>query len=277
MGIDEVNLDEKIQESNTQTDSAPETVENTESEKTPAAQAVMDLSKAEKVLFEGKEWTPDDLRKSILRQQDYTKKTQELAQERETLKKESQYRENLEADIAKIKSNPALAEEFRKIYPKHYHWVLDQLGLKEASSPKGPELPREVLERLEKVDKLEQSFTQKEKETFNAKLESIEQGLQKKYSYANLTDVYGAADAFFKENNVQPNQVDDKMLEPFFKASHEYNVQQFKSWQQDQLKQTKEVNEKASDVGRGGGTPGQAPKRMLMKDVEDQILASGEF
>jgi hypothetical protein len=92
-----------------------------------------------------------------------------------------------------------------------------------------------------------------------------------------LTDVYGAADAFFKENNVQPNQVDDKMLEPFFKASHEYQVGQFKAWQQEQLKQTKEANSKASDVGRGGGTPGQAPKKLLLKDVEDELLASGEF
>lgn len=277
MNLNDVDLDQKLDEPNNQPDSAQETAPEAVSEqKTPTAQAVLDLSKAEKFQIEGKDWSYEDLKKSLLRQEDYTKKTQALAKEREEIQREQGFRENLQADIAALKRNPALVSEFQKIYPKHYHWVLDQLGLakKEESQSVQAELPREVLERLQEVDSLKQAFGEQEKEKFNAKLESIEHGLQSKYKRASLTDVYGAADAFFKENNVKPNQVDEKMLEPFFKASHEFNLSQYKAWQQEELKQTKEANGKASDVGKGGGTPGQAPRKLRLKDVEDEIVAS---
>jgi hypothetical protein len=270
MSLNDVDIDQKISEAD-KPETAPqsEAVQDTASvEKTPTeAQALFDLSKAEKFLFKGKEMTLTDIEKSMLRQDDYTKKTQSLAEERK-------YYDNLPTDIEAVKRNPSLISEFKKIYPEKYHRFIDVLGLteqkQEGARPQTAELPREYLERLNRI---EQSVTEREKEMFNAKLESIESGLTKRYGRANLTDVYGAADTFFRENNIQPSQLDEKMLEPFFKASHEYNVQQFKAWQQEELKLTKENNDRASDIGKGGGTPGQAPKKMRLKDVDDHIVS----
>jgi hypothetical protein len=272
MGLEDVNIEEKLESADTP-DQAPKETEAPEQvakDKTPDAEAVFDLSKAQKVRFEGKDWTPEEIKKHLMRQEDYTRKTQAIAEERK-------YFDNLTADLESVKRNPALISEFKRIYPEKYHRFVDVLGLTEKKEEPGqkPAVPQEYLERIERI---EQTFTQREKEAFNAKLEVIEQGLQKKFSYANLTDVYGAADTFFKENGIQPNQVDEKMLEPFFKASHEYNVSQFKKWQEEQLKTTREVNKSASDIGRGGGTPGQAPKKYRrLEDVADDIIASGEL
>jgi len=268
--LSEINLDDKIASMDTP-ESAPESEavkETAEAEKTPEAQALLDLSKAEKFLFKGKEMTLTDLEKAMLRQEDYTRKTQALAEERK-------YYDNLTIDLDAVKRNPALASEFKKVYPEKFHRYLDVLGVqaqKEEARQGQVELPREVLER---IDRIEGSFMEKEKEAFNAKLESIEQGLQKKFPYANLTDVYGSAQTFFEQNQIDPKKVDEKMLEPFFEASHKYNTSLFQAWQKEQLKQAKEANEKASDIGRGGGTPGQAPRKYSrLTDVADDIIAS---
>lgn len=270
--IDQVDLDEKLEQDNQQEDPAKEEgqeKEAPEAEETTEAKALLDLTKAEKFLFKGQEWTPQDLEKAMLRQQDYTKKTQAIAEERK-------YFDNLSADLQRVKANPDLVEEFKKVYPEKFHGYVDVLGIqaakKEEPQSKGAELPREFLERIERI---EGAFTEKEKETFNAKLDSIEQSMKGKYRYANATDVYGAADEFFKENGVKPRDVDEKMMEPFFKASHEYNLSLFKEWQKEQLKTAKETNDRAGDIGRGGGTPGQAPKKYRnLDEVADDIIAS---
>jgi hypothetical protein len=81
-------------------------------ESTP--QTVAELDKLEKFKFEGQEYTPQELKNAILRQSDYTRKTQEFSQER-------RFYDNLQADLRSVRSNPALAAEFRRTYPEKFH------------------------------------------------------------------------------------------------------------------------------------------------------------
>ena len=67
---------------------------NSEASKSESAQAILELDKVKEFLFEGQKFTPQELKNAWLRQQDYTRKTQELARERESVRevqREKQY------------------------------------------------------------------------------------------------------------------------------------------------------------------------------------------
>ena len=82
------------------------------------APQVVDISTLEKFKFGDEELTPETLRKQRMMHQDYTNKTKAVAQERK-------FYENVGFDLDKVKKNPALADEFKKIYPKAFHRFLD--------------------------------------------------------------------------------------------------------------------------------------------------------
>src|SRR4051812_16401412 len=86
---------------------APETAPPSESpsqgtEIGNAASAPFDLGKIDKFNWEGEEWSVKDLKNAVLRQKDYSQKTEAIAQDRK-------YYENLSFDLAKVRENPALA------------------------------------------------------------------------------------------------------------------------------------------------------------------------
>ena len=89
---------------------------------------ITELEKLERFKFKGEEWTPKKAEQAFMRQQDYTKKAQELAEQRkeyESELKHREYRSNLKADINHVLKNPSLADEFKKIYPEEYHYALE--------------------------------------------------------------------------------------------------------------------------------------------------------
>lgn len=248
------------------TETAPEEGTGQEQEKTPE---LTDLSKLEKFVFKGEEMTPEDFERSLLRQQDYTKKTQALAEERK-------YFDNLSADLETVKQNPRLAEEFKRTYPEKFHGYLNVLGIQSSEMQQGArdeghqaQIPSELIGRIEK---LEGAITAREKEALDARIDAIEKDLSPKYKHANLPDVYGAAQEFMKREGIDPKTINAEILEPFFKASHDYFTQQFKEWQKEALQSQRDANKKGSDIGRGGGTPGEAPQRMSMKEAEEAMI-----
>ena len=284
--LDAVSTDPQIEETNPSNVESPQNTNeevgepsgNGETPESAEAKAILDLTKAEKFTFEGKEWTPDELKKAVMLQSDYTKKTQALAEDRKTyesFKEEKKYYDNLSVDLEAVRNNPQLAEAFRQTYPEKFHGYLQSLGIQSQQQP-GPNvqqsnLPSEVLREIQALKENNQQFTdymtQKERETFDAKIDAIESDLSKKYTRANLTDVYGVAKEFLDENNLDPKSLDAKMLEPFFKASHEYNVGQYKAWQKEELERAKSLNKEGSDIGRGGGVPGGAPERLNLNEA----------
>ena len=88
---------------------------------------IYDLEKLSKFKYQGQELTPKDLEAMILRQKDYTQKTQALSKERESFQSEQKFYENLYYDLNNVKNNPQLANEFIKIYPEKFHEYLKQV------------------------------------------------------------------------------------------------------------------------------------------------------
>ena len=247
------------------------------------AQAIADLSKFQKVTIDGKELSIDDLKKSMLRQDDYTRKTQEVAKERK-------YYDNLQIDLSAVRQNPSLAADFKRVYPAKFHQYLDLILQKDAAEAEqkgqASQLPPEVMQKLEKYDQmfgtLEQKAQQEQVNAIDAKLQTIEGNLSKKFPYADTVFAYTLAQeakAKWEQENGQPMPpeiLDEKFLEPFFKASHNHQEATFKKWQKEQVTKARSSHKEASDIGRGGGTPGEAPNKLKLKDVAEYFLSNNE-
>jgi hypothetical protein len=89
-------------------DQAPQSSQTQGDEQKSLQQAILDLSKAEKFIFNGKEMTPKDLEKGFMLEADYRRKTQELAETRK-------YAENIHADL---RSGPT---RIRRIRVRSHH------------------------------------------------------------------------------------------------------------------------------------------------------------
>ncbi len=262
-------------------DSAPEIETKQTETQTPDAQIELpDLAKFAKFKFEGKEMTFDELKKAYMRHSDYTKKTQELAQERK-------YMDNLSADLEAVRRNPSLLVDFKRVYPEKYHTYLDyvlrrdEAQRQEQQQPQTQELPREVLERLARHEQVIESFQQKELEAEQARIEahfdSLEKKFTSKYPQAELGQVYHLLQTYVN-NQRQENpdfgfkDISEKEVEAIYKQTHEYFEGKFKSWNEAQVKRVKEANKMASDIPRGGTAPLEGRKPMKLKDVADHIL-----
>lgn len=242
------------------------------------AEAVADLSKFTKVKLGDKEFTPDELSKGYMMQSDYTRKTQELAKERK-------YYDNLQVDLRAVAKDPSLAGEFKKVYPEKFHQYLEFLGGKaqapQQKSTQG-QLDPEVQERLNRYDEVIGQFQQKIQEdnlkAMDAKLQGIESELNQKYPHADPIYAYTLAQEarskWERENGQKftPDQINKEWMEAFWKQSNDHQVKLFNKYQQDKAAQAKKNNQQASDIGRGGATPGGAPKKIKLNDVADYIL-----
>lgn len=253
-------------------------------EKKGAVEAVADLSKFSKVKLDDRELTLDELKNGWMMQSDYTKKTQEIAKERK-------YYDNLEADLRNVKDDPSLIGQFKKVYPEKFHRYLDFVGsanqaAKSATKGLDPDIESRLGkydELLEKVNSFENTLQANEAKALEASLEVAEKNLAVKYPYADSVYAYTLAqearNRWEKENGrrMSKEQINEQWMEPFFKKAHEYQTGLFKKYQEEQVKKVKQTNKAASDVGRGGGVPGQAPAKIKLKDVSDYILNSEEM
>lgn len=257
--------------------------------------SIAELDSLEKFKFEGKEWTPDSFKKewkeSRLRQADYTKKTQEIASEKKFL-------QNWRVDLEKVRQNPYLAEEFKKVYPQQYHTLLDlidQSSAKQQPQTQAPQqqnlqapqqtqqtnLPPELMQKLTQMEQFVNQYTN---EQYQAKvsanereLEAMEKELMPKYPKAMPELVYNQMQ-YMMENNQFPvdefgnQQVSKADWENIYKSVHERVVQLVSKDQVDKFNTIKNTNMRTKDAGRGGMTPSQAPKSMKLNEVSDFIV-----
>ncbi len=241
-----------------------------------AAQAIADLNQFQKVKFEGQEWTLDDLKKAVMRQKDYTQKTQAIAEERKTYeadKADRKYYENLSFDLAKVQNNPALAQEFIKTYPEKFHSYLKDALANNSSQMQSqpastPQIPVELMSQVQRL----QSFVEKQEV---AKAETEIEGLLSKalssHKYANRKEVL--ADAFELHN--RGTKLTSELWNQLAEESHNNRKAEFDGYYKELVQQQTKANAKARDVGPGGGIPGQAPKKYKnFGDLNKDVLAS---
>lgn len=253
-----------------------------EGEQAQEASEPIDLDKVDTFIFQGQKYTPEELNKAILRQSDYSRKTQEVAQEKKFIT-------NLSADLEYIRENPDQVENFKKVYPEHYHKYLDFVLAKDNSAR--PEdgvdddydLPPQIQERLKKLDKLEeieaklQRQEQKEYESQVAmaekQIDNIFSKFQDKYPYAVEDVVLNRVQSLLDENRDNPGfQLTENTWERVFKAVNNHYQKHFESRYRNQAEAQLKDSERASDSAPGGMAPGRAPRRMSFEDATEAAI-----
>lgn len=248
------------------TSSAPEASNSFSETHESKPVSLTDLSKLEKFVFEGKETTYKDLKNAHLRHSDYTKKTQEIAEERK-------YYDNLRADLNMLREQPHLINEFKKVYPEKFHAYLElvekraeeaQAAVSAESKPQAdPELMREFndLKRTVMEDKVA---------AISAKLDTVFASLSKKYPYADEEVVLAKAQSFRNHNK---GELNDAKWDELFKADHDRHNSRYEERQKTKINEQQTANKKGKDIQGGGAIPGEAPKRVALKDVEKLIMS----
>lgn len=269
-------LENKEAESSNGSDSAPEATNNQQT-----AQQLIDLDAMDKVKWQGKELTKEELKKAFMFQSDYTKKTQELSKER-------QYADNLSYDLEKVLRDPSLADAFKEIYPKKYHAALErvlsftqstkQAPVQEQQSQRPDPFLQEKISQLDRHDKmlkdLMTNYESKEIEAIDAKLESMAQKFSQEFPLAEEPTVLAKAEILLerKRENGEKLNISDDEWKGLWKAEHEKQEKAFNGYYEKKFKQQTTASKKGRDVGPGGGTPGQAPKRETMKEATERAI-----
>lgn len=256
--------------------------------------AVIDLTKAQKFLWDGKEMTPDELRKSILRQQDYTKKTQEVAEQRRKFEEEriafvrqqeetEKYDSNIDADIENVLRDPSLAEKFKEIYPPKYHGVLEKALNKTFGDENSPNRSAAFLEqRLKSIEgRFQSQDMERSQQAFETEvkanaeiLDSTVARLTEKYPHADEDSVLAKAEylasGIKKDENFANNF--SQMMEKLYKENHSFHEKRYQEIYKQNVEKQKQANTRGRDIGKGGATPAAAPTKLKLKDVKNHII-----
>lgn len=239
------------------------------------AERLADLDKLERVRFGGKELSVKELRESLMRQSDYTKKTKELAETRK-------YSDNFAYDFAKVVRDPSLIGEFKKIYPAQYHALVEEY-LKEHQSgqsdsiesvsdvPKG-DLPPEVQrlldeklkpyeEKFQKLDAWEQNVKEQETKAISDQLDALHDRFGKRYPFAD-PDLVDFRVQIAKEKGVDITRDNlPHVYEQVYKGLHEAQKSRLDAEQKTKVTEQVKAGQAAKDVGGGTGIPSAPPKK----------------
>lgn len=237
---------------------------------------VLDLNSVERFKFEGKEWTPQEMRNAYLMQSDYTKKTQAVAEERRKLEEFSRH---WEVDQKALMQNPDLLDEFKAKYPKHFHALGENLvryarQLKTSESSPSEKKPDE---RPDWAKSLEERLSQFEKdkyeaqvEKYSAQLDSTLSKMSQKYPFADTEVALVRAQSLHDRGT----NLSDATWEEIFKSLHSQAENRMKEYQSKLVKEQKAANSKARDVASGGGIAGAAPDLpRTIKEATKRALA----
>ena len=268
---------------------------------------VIDLDKAERFRWEGKEMTPKDLKEGFYRQQDYTKKTQAIAEQRRQqtqaiaeerrqfeeerrqymAERESteKYESNIDADIQHVLRDPSMIDKFKEIYPQKYHAKVEQALRQTFGEENSPKRNENLLEqRLRSIEgKFQSQDMERAKQAFEKDVQSNTEILES--NIARLSTKYPNADedsvlarAEYMASDIQKDQNFEKnfsqLLEKLYKENNQFHEERYKKIYSQKVEQQKQANTRGRDIGKGGATPQAAPVKMKLKDVKNHILGS---
>lgn len=233
-------------------------------QKQPDLEDIVDLGKLPKFKWNGKTLTAKELQNMAMMQSDYTKKTQEISQNKK-------YYENLYHDLNYIKNNPDKVEEFRKVYPKSFHSYLDSVmaDLAQTTKPQG-EAPTEQKTAPDKSQTVDPRFD----EVYNFYKEQRQQSTQEKVDalFDRLTTKFPNADEekvisrvqilreLSKKDPSNYKEPNDQEVEKLFKQDHEAFEKRLQDHTKRILDEQRKANARGRAPGPGGAIPGQAPK-----------------
>lgn len=239
--------------------SAPQSLAKPTSTQAPGqAPSLTDLDKLEKFRFEGREWTPKDLRKAYLRQQDYSQKTAELAKTRE-------YVDNFPADLQRVIQDRKLLTRLSEVYPAEYveraKEIIAAIDQRHPQSEPGNEQQPQVDPRVqaleEKLQRWEQVQEAMETEKISSWLNTEYERLSKKYPDAD-PDLVTAYARYASDNKVK---VTGEVLERLFKQVDDRTRERYDARRRTQNTAQLTAGKEGRDIGAGGGAPIPAPKK----------------
>ena len=215
-----------------------------------------------------------------MRQQDYTQKTQAIAQERK-------FNDNLAIDLDRVRENPQLAEQFKSVYPEKYHAFL-RYALTNSANPRtqqqtNPQAqPQQSYGRLDpatesRIAQLERNIRDKEVATISTELDQKFEKLQSKYPHADEEAVIARAQTLLaklkEQDPLNPDlRISDKQWDALWKTQHDRAYGISNAHYQKQIQAQISAHKKGSDTGHGGGLPGQAPRQFkTIKEASEQF------
>jgi hypothetical protein len=263
-------MEKGLSEQSQQTNSNSEPENNSAPDKTDAKEVtkeqptIYDLdSFSGKIKYKGKEFDVSELEKGWLRQADYTRKTQELAEERK-------YYDNLIYDLESVKSNPDLVEEFKKIYPQKYHAYVDLVAAKaEKAMEQGldpskqalpnTQIPKDLLDKLDLVSKKVEQFEAEKNEqlvaAYEKQIDAIFESAKSKYKFFDEDKALTRAQLL----SSQGVKLDEATWAKIFKSIDDEYLQRLKAYKDEQFTTQTSASKQAREGAPGGGIPAQAP------------------
>lgn len=256
----------------------------------PEQVQLTELDKLERFKFEGKEMTLDELRKSIMLDKDYRKKTHVLSEERKQFQSQQEsakFDVNLQADLRAVLGNPSLLAEFKRIYPEKYHYLADNLRLPEQKQDAQQSVDPRIDQRLRQIEaqhyEQQQRYSQQQKEYQEAQVEAasatidtIFGKMSQKYPLADEEVVIARAQALVDNGAKlidEKGNPDDSMWDKIWKSVNDQSQKRYEGHYKKQVDQQKLASSKGKDMAAGGGIPDQAPKKIKFKDVADHAIA----
>lgn len=232
------------------------------------AERLADLDKLERFRFEGREWTRKDLQNAILRQEDYTKKTQEVAEQRRRVEENNKFVLNFPIDLPKVVKDPSLMSQLAKHYPPEYVKIAQAIVARAAARQdgKGPAGNQPTVQQDQALrDDLEEvkSWIQGQNvERERAAVTQTEMWLDRQFE--KLSPKFKFADPEVVNSrlialNERGTAITPEVIENVFKQHDEQVQGRYKELSKTKVDKQREVNAKGRDIGRGGGTPGRAP------------------
>ncbi len=262
----------EIVESNEGSEVEPQNLETQPSTEQPQ---VIDLDSAPKWRFDGRDWTKEEFKSAYLMQKDYTQKTQAISEERK-------FNANLRSDLASVRQNPALVEEFKRIYPRSYHAYLDLVQAQQAAKQESA-APAHDNGLGERLSKIESRYYEQEVASIEAELDAKFKGLSGKYPMADEEAVLARANALLDkiklQNPGEKPRISDNQWDALWKSVHDKHKSISDKHYSSLATKQKQANSKGRDVPSGGGIPGQAPKMprtikeataMALREIEQQ-------
>lgn len=242
-----------------------ETPQETPSTETSGQSEYQSLDPNAKYKHEDLEFTASELRSMVMRQQDYTRKTQEIAEERK-------FHSALQADIENVRRDPRLVAEFKRIYPQKYHSYL-----KYASS--GSQTPSNETQATQNPKELLEQMLQEHpviQELNNMKLSQAEKEVNE--AFGKYNQQYPLADdrvvaAFAEQLMIQKQQmayqtgddpnkikITDGEWNKLFKFASDDQEKRFNTHYKTKFEKQKEASKSLKETPAGGVPPGHRPR-----------------
>lgn len=249
-------------------DEAPAPAQAAEAPQGP--QDLAELFKDKSFKLDGREMTLEEFRKGFLRQDDYTKKTQELAafkKEHESFKKDQEYYSALINDVKKVEQDPKLLEQFYKAYPDKFHQYVTHV---QQQQPLTEERIQKLIEQRinNEINPLKESMTQKEADSIAATFEAWDKEFEKQYPEAQINLVYN----MIEKARDQGTPVNRQLWEQAWKSSHDMIEGRINQRVSAKLSEKQKLNVAGKDIKQGGGAPSQPVDKGKLKDSGRRLM-----